>query len=142
MNRHQQTHYDSMYVISTWNVRSLGLYQVGKQCNVIQEMNRMNIDVLGISETFWDGTDDFETTLPTTGEKFRVGLIFSGGDKRRRGVAFILRNSARTAVKYYQMISDRIICVRLKAIPVDLIIIQIYAPTSDATQDETGAFYE
>jgi len=30
----------------------------------------------------------------------------------------------------------------LKAIPVDLIIIQIYAPTSDATQDETGAFYE
>ena len=31
---------------------------------------------------------DFETTLPETKEKFPV--IFSGGDKKRKGVAFII----------------------------------------------------
>ena len=49
----------------------------------MQEMRRMNIDILGIAETFWDGMGDSETTLPETKEKFRV--IFSGGDKKRKG---------------------------------------------------------
>ena len=36
--------------IFTWNVRSL--YHAGKLANVAKEMIRMNIDVLGVSETF------------------------------------------------------------------------------------------
>jgi len=39
------------------------------------------------------------------------------------------------------MVSKRIICVKIKSKPVDVIIIQVYAPTIDATQTEIGDFY-
>jgi len=61
---------NSILTVGTWNVRSL--HQTGKLENVMQEMRRMNIDILGIAETFWDGMGDFETMLPETEEKFRV----------------------------------------------------------------------
>ena len=37
--------------IGTWNVRTL--YQSGKLDNATQEMNRMSIDILGLSEVRW-----------------------------------------------------------------------------------------
>ena len=43
--------------ISTWNARSL--HQAGKPANVAKEMIRMDIDVLGVSETFWKNTGHF-----------------------------------------------------------------------------------
>jgi len=63
----------------------------------MQEMIRINIDILGTAETFWDGMGDFETTLPETEEKFRV--FFSGGGKKRKGVAFITRETFRDSIK-------------------------------------------
>ena len=53
--------------IGTWNVRSL--QQLGKLKNVLMEINRMNIDIMGIAETFYDGADDFEASLVTTNKK-------------------------------------------------------------------------
>ena len=57
--------------ISTWNVRSL--YQAGKLANIAKEMIRMNIDVLGVSETFWKDRGDFRYHLPNN-ENFMVIL--------------------------------------------------------------------
>ena len=37
--------------IGTWNVRTL--YQPGKVENLIQEMQNMNLDMMGIAETQW-----------------------------------------------------------------------------------------
>ena len=95
---------------------------------------------MGIAETFYDGVDDFEATLVTTNKKFRV--IYSGSDKKRKGVAFIISESANAAIQSYHPVSDRVICVRLKANPVDMIIIQVYAPTNESSESETDAFYE
>ena len=39
--------------IATWNVRTM--FQAGKLDNVIQEMDNMNFDVLGLCETRWTG---------------------------------------------------------------------------------------
>src|SRR6478735_3722092 len=124
--------------MGTWNVR--GLNQVGKMANVLQEMKRMNIDVLGVSETFWKGEGEFMTGLPETEENFRV--IFSGGDKNRRGVGMVLRGKVGQAVMQYNLISDRIIVVRLKATPVNLLLLQVYAPCEDGEEDEKELFYE
>ena len=123
--------------IGTWNVRSLS--QASKMENILQEMKRMKIDILGIAKTFFDGVADFQTILPTTDQRYR--LICSGSDKKR-GVAFILTDESNTTVQSYYTVSDRITCIRLGTKPVDTTIIQVYAPTNDSPQSEVEAFYE
>ena len=44
--------YKEQYFIGTWNVRSMNQ---GKLKVIKQEMARMNIDILGISELIWTG---------------------------------------------------------------------------------------
>ena len=46
------------YCIGTWNVRSVNQ---GKLDVIKQEMARMNIDILGISELKWTGKDEFNS---------------------------------------------------------------------------------
>ena len=46
------------YCIGTWNVRSMNQ---GKLEVVKQEMARVNIDILGISELKWTGMDEFNS---------------------------------------------------------------------------------
>ena len=58
------------YCIGTWNVRSINL---GKLDVVKEEMARINIDILGVSELKWTGMGKFNSdavsythlTLPT-----------------------------------------------------------------------------
>ena len=49
-------YYKEQYCIGTWNVRSMnqGKMEVGKQ-----EMARLNIDILGISELKWTAMGEF-----------------------------------------------------------------------------------
>ena len=42
----------------------------------------------------------------------------------------------------FRPISDRIIYIRLSAKPFNLSIMQIYAPTTDATDDQINSFYD
>ena len=46
------------YCIGTWNVRSMSQ---GKLEVVKQEMTRVNIDILGISEPRWTGMGEFKS---------------------------------------------------------------------------------
>ena len=46
------------YCIGTWNVRSMNQ---GKLETVKQEMARVNIDILGISELRWTGMGEFNS---------------------------------------------------------------------------------
>ena len=46
------------YCIGAWNVRSINQ---GKLEVVIQEMARVNVDILGISEIKWTGMGEFNT---------------------------------------------------------------------------------
>ena len=50
--------YKEQYCIGTWNVRSMNQ---GKLEVVKQEMARVNIDILGISELKWTGTGEFNS---------------------------------------------------------------------------------
>ena len=49
------------YCIGTWNVRSMNQ---GKLEVVKQEMTRVNIDILGISELKWTGMGEFNSDDP------------------------------------------------------------------------------
>ncbi|KAI5700378.1 hypothetical protein M8J77_008043 [Diaphorina citri] len=124
--------------IGTWNVR--GLNNLGKVDNVIKEMNSMNIDILGMSETFLRGTNDYNTTLTSTDERYRI--ITSGGEKSRRGVGVILNQKCSKLVSSVINVSDRVIAVRIESSPINMFIIQCYAPTSDCSETELEDFYQ
>ena len=126
------------YRIGTWNVRSL--HQAGKMANVLQEMVRMDVDIMGVAETFWKEDGEFMTELPDVEEKFKV--IYSGGEKNRRGVGIILRGKVGNSVLLYRPISERILVMRLKGTPVNVLIIQVYAPNEDGDEKDKEQFYE
>ena len=54
------------YNIGPWNVGSL--YQQGNLACVIQEMAKLNLGILGISETFWLDEGEFRSSIPTLEE--------------------------------------------------------------------------
>ena len=57
-NRSKVRCYKEQYCIGTWNVRSMNQ---GKLEVVKQEMARVNIDILGISELKWTGMGEFNS---------------------------------------------------------------------------------
>lgn len=120
--------------IGTWNVKSM--YEPGKMHNVIQEMQRLKMNILGISETRWAG----QGQIPTNGGM----LYFSGNDDNhhRNGVAIAVSQEIMASVNNFVPISDRIILLQLQSKSRKLNIIQIYAPTADKPDEEIELFYE
>ena len=120
------------YCIGTWNVRSRNQ---GKLEVVKQEMARVNIDILGISELKWTGRGDFNP---------HVSYICYYGQEslRRNGVALIVNKRVQNAVLGYNLKNDRMISVRFQGKPFNITIIQVCAPTSNAEEAEVEWFYE
>ena len=102
-------------------------------------MDRMGLDILGISETFWTGKGDFKYNLPN-GKEFKI--MYSGGEKRRKGVAVIVQGKLAKSVINYQAISERHITIKIESKPRNIFINQVYAPTSDSNDQEIEAFYD
>ncbi|KAI5735070.1 hypothetical protein M8J77_013749 [Diaphorina citri] len=137
VNKSNSAGNNNNYKIATWNVQ--GLNGLGKIENVMNEMKNMQIDVLGISETFLQGTGDFFTNLPS-GEKYRT--IYSGGDVSRKGTAFIINQKFHNRINNIILKSERIIAMKIQAKPVDIFIIQCYAPNLESDEEEKEAFYD
>ena len=97
-------------------------------------MKRYRVNVLGVSEVRWKEGGDFES------DGYRV--LYSGGNECQRGVAVILDKEAGRRVTQVERCSDRLMIVKLKAEPVDMILIQVYMPTSDHEDDEIEELYE
>jgi len=81
------------YRIGTWNVRSMNQ---GKLKVVKQEMARVNIDILGISELKWTGMGEFNSDDHYIYYCGQVSL-------RRNGVAIIVNK--RVQMQYLDAIS-------------------------------------
>ena len=117
--------------IGTWNVRSMNL---GKLDTIKSEMDRIGINILGVSELRWSGFGYFNS-----GDK---KIFFSGNNtNRRNGVAIICDKQMANTVLGYHPISDRIITLRLNGIPEKTTIVQVYAPTSASSEEDIANFY-
>ena len=70
-------------------------------------------------------------------------MLYAGKESglRGEGVGFILDKGATKSTIGYNPMSPRVITIRLKAHPINLTIIQVYAPTSDASDENLEAFY-
>ena len=76
------------YCIETWIIRSMnqGKLEVGKQ-----EMARVNVDILGISELKWTGMGEFNSDD-------HYIYYFGQESLRRNGIAIIVNKRVQNAV--------------------------------------------
>ena len=61
---------------------------------------------------------------------------------RRNGVAIVVNKRVRSAVLGCDLKNDRMISVRFQGKPFNTMVIQVYAPTSNAEKAEVEWFYE
>ncbi|XP_026482140.1 craniofacial development protein 2-like [Ctenocephalides felis] len=69
-------------------------------------------------------------------------MYHSGGDKSERGVAVMVRNKPVRSVLNVNSVSDRLMSVKMKAEPVDVMVMQVYMPTSNHDEAEVEQIYE
>ena len=118
--------------IGTWNVRTL--FQSGKFANLCQEFDTMKVDIMGVAETRWNGSGKITENGKT--------MIYSGGEENCYGVGIVMSSKVTKSMIGYWPISNRVILVKLQGHPVNINIIQVYAPTTDHPDEEIEVFYE
>ena len=107
----------------------------GKLEVVKQEMARVNIDILGISKLKWTGMSEFNSD-----DQY---IYYCGQESlRRNGVALIVNKRIRNAVFGCNLKNDRMISVCFQGKPFNITVLQVYAPNSNAEEDDVERFYE
>ena len=70
-------------------------------------------------------------------------VFFSGQeDKHEHGVGFLVHKDIVKTVVGCRPVSNRLITIHLKAVPLNITIVQAYAPTSDYDDNEIEEFYD
>ena len=107
----------------------------GKLEAVKQEMARVNINILGNSKLKWTGMSEF-----TSDDHY---IYYCGQESlRRNGVVIMVNKRVRNAVLGCNLKNDRMISVHFQGKPFNIMVIQAYAPTSNAEKAEVEWFYE
>ena len=107
----------------------------GKLEVVKQEMARVNVDILGISELKWTGMGEFNSDNHFIYYCRQESL-------RRNRVAIIVNKRSRNAVLGCNLKNNRMISVHFQGKPFNITVIQVYVPTSNAEEAEVEWFYE
>ena len=120
------------YCIGTWKVRSMNQDKLEE---VKQEMARMNVDILGISELKWTGMGGFNS---------HDHYIYYCGQESliRNGVAIMVNKRVQNTVLGCNLKKDRTISVHFQGKPFNIRVIQAYAPTRNAEEAEDKRLYE
>ena len=106
----------------------------GKLEVVKQEMARLNVDILGISEVQRTGMGEFNSD-----DHY---IYYCGQESlRRNGAAFIVNKRVQNAVLGCNLKYDRMISVRFQGKPFNITVIQICALTNNA-EAEVERYYE
>ena len=106
----------------------------GKLEVVKQEMARVNINILGISELKWLGMVEFNSD-----DHY---IYYCGQESlRRNGVAITVNKSPKCSSSVH-LKNNRMISVRFQGKPFNITVIQVYAPTTNAEGAEVEWFYE
>ena len=102
---------------------------------VKQEMARVNVNILGISELKWTGMGEYNSD-----DHY---IYYCGQESlRRNGVAIMVNKRVRNTVLGCNLKNNRMISVRFQGKPFNIMVIPVYAPTSNAEEAEVEWFDE
>ena len=119
------------YRTGTWDIRSMNQ---GKLEVVQQEMARVNIDILAISELKWTGMGEFNSD-----DHY---IYYCGQESlRRNGVALIVNKRVWNAVLGYSLKNNRMISSFPRQM-FNITVVQVSAATRNAEEAEVGRFCE
>ena len=99
-------------------------------------MKRCGLNILSVSEVRKKGQDDYVS------EEDGVRMTYSGGEEKQRGVGIIIDEETAERIVEVEKCSDRLIIVKVNATPVDMVLIQVYMPTTTHEDDEVEETYE
>ena len=102
---------------------------------VKEEMARLNVNILRISELKWNRMGEFNSD---------DHYIQYGGQEslRTNGVAILVNKRVQNAVAECNLKNYRMISVRFQGKPFNITVIQVYAPTINDKEAEVERFYE
>ena len=129
---------DNNIKIGTWNVRTLRDDDDFKLKKLLSEMERLNIDILGVSETHW--TKEIEESFEEG--KYVVLHSCRQDTVHRQGVAIVMSKEIAECMTDYKLISERMMSVTLAFKEGHLTIFQVYAPDTSYSDVEIDMFYE
>ena len=107
----------------------------GKLEVVTQEMARVNVDILGISELKWTGMGEFNS-----GDHYICYCVQES--LRRNGVAIMVNKRVQNAVLGCNLKNNSMISVHFQGKPFNITVIQVYALNSNAEEAEVDQVYE
>ena len=99
----------------------------GKLEVVKQEMARVNINILGISELKWTGMGEFNSDDHYIYYCRQESL-------RRNGVAIMVNKRVQNVVLGCNLKNDRMLSVHFQGKPFNIKVIQVYAQTSNGEE--------
>ena len=107
----------------------------GKLEVVKQEMARVNVDILGISELQWTGMGEFNSD-----DHY---IYYCGKESlRRNGVTIMVNKRVQNAILGCNLKNNKMISIRFQDKPFNIMVIQGYARTSNSEEAEVEWFYE
>ena len=123
--------------VGTWNVRTL--HGTGKPELLANEMKRYKVSIVAVTETHLAG----EGEMPLD-DKGRYSILFSGRQdgQNMEVVGIALSSQARTAMRYHQNISSRIMTGEFLTQVGPIMIVAVYTPTDRDSNEEKAKFYE
>ena len=69
-------------------------------------------------------------------------MYYSGGEWDEKGVAIVVHKSIVRGVVKKIVYNDRILAIKLQAEPINILMIQVYRPTSEHEDDEVEELYD
>ena len=104
----------------------------GKLEVVKQELARVSIDILGISELKWTGRGEFNSD--------NHYIYYCGQESLKRNG--VVNKRVQNAILGCNLKNERMISVRFQGKPFNITVIQVYAPMSKAEEAEVEWFCE
>lgn len=102
---------------------------------VQSEMNRLNIPIMGLAEARWTGSGSCTRN--------NMILYYSGTDNKNHisGVGIMINKCFQRNVITFIPYNDRMMLLKLRAHPLNINLVQVYAPTSDSNDADIEKFY-
>ena len=121
----------TIYRLGTWNVRSVK----NKETELIREMERYNLDVLGVSKTKARGNG----MTAIDGAIYVYAGVAEG--RAKSGVGIVIAERWADCVKSWRYVNERCVTLRMKIAGVWLTLVQVHAPTDDRDNDIKDDFF-